>query len=351
MSPAAHDLPPTVDVVVSTFNEEDYLARCLDAVLGQDYPSDRFRVLLIDGGSTDGTLELARRYAAEDDRLEVIADGRRRNLPESLNLARDGATAELVAKIDAHGYPEPDFLRFAAEGFSAGGDRVACVGGRPVQEGETRFGRAVALARTSRFGVGGSEYAGESERAAVDTVQCGVYRRSVLDEVGWFDPVMNYGEDEEINWRIRRAGYEILLDGRIVFHYVTRPSWRSAYRQYRNYGEARVRVVREHPDFLRVHHLAPAALVASGGVLAAAAPFSRPARRGAALLGGAYAFGAGVAALAAVRGSDGELAPSVAGCFAALHLGYGVGMLRGIARVAAEEARSGPDSPLSSVKS
>ena len=79
---------PDVDVLVSTFNEEHHLQRCLDAVLGQDYQPDRLRLLLIDGGSTDGTVELAPRRAASDAALEVVADGERRNLPEALNLAQ-----------------------------------------------------------------------------------------------------------------------------------------------------------------------------------------------------------------------------------------------------------------------
>jgi glycosyltransferase involved in cell wall biosynthesis len=339
---------PTVDVIVSTFNEERYLGRCLEYVLGQDYAADRMRVLVIDGGSTDATLDVARRYAETDDRVELIADGRRRNLPESLNLARSRSSAELVAKIDAHGYPERDFLRLAVENFAEAEEGVACVGGRPVQEGETRFGRAVALARTSRFGVGASEYAGRSDRALVDTVQCGVYLRAALDEVGWFNPEMNFGEDEELNWRLREAGYDILLDGRMVFHYVTRPSWGSAYRQYRNYGEARVRVVREHPGFLRAHHLVPAALVASGGALAAAAPLSRRARRGLTVLGAAYAAGAGAAGAAAARRREPALSLTVAACFCALHAGYGVGMLRGLAGLAADGARYRRTGPLSS---
>jgi cellulose synthase/poly-beta-1,6-N-acetylglucosamine synthase-like glycosyltransferase len=341
---------PTVDVVVSTFNEERYVQRCLDSVLGQDYPAERTRVILVDGGSSDGTVELARSVAERDERLTVIADGERRNLPASLNLAREHCAGELVAKVDAHGYPERDFLRLAAANFDGRGTRLACVGGRPVQDGDTAFGRAVALARTSRFGVGASEYAGSRQRALVDTVQCGVYRRSVLDELGWFNADMNFGEDEELNWRIREAGYDILLDQRVTFHYTTRPSWRAAYRQYRNYGEARVRVVREHPGFLRPYHLAPAALVASAAALAVAAPLSPAARRGLAALGAVYATGAGAAATVAARRREPALSLMVAAGFGALHLGYGVGTLRGLARLAADHARRTPQSSLSSLQ-
>lgn len=339
MTAATAGPAPSIEVLVSTFNEERYIGRCLDYVLGQDYPPDRFRVLLIDGGSSDGTVEVARGFASRDPRVEVMADGHRRNLPESLNLARGRSSADLIAKVDAHGYPEKDFLRLAAEGFSSGGPSLGCVGGRPIQEGETAFGRAVAVARRSRFGVGGSDYAGTTTRSLVDTVQCGVYRRSVLDEVGWFDPLMNFGEDEELNWRVRQAGYDILLDGRIRFHYVTRPTWKAAYRQYRNYGEARVRVVSEHPGFLKAHHLAPAAFVAGAAGLSAASISSRRARRALAGLAAAYGGGAVTAAAKAAGRGDLPLAGRVATCFAALHVGYGVGMLQGLGKAAAGQAR------------
>ncbi len=320
---------------MSTFNEEEYIGRCLDNTLGQDYPPDRLRVIVIDGGSADRTVEICRARAERDPRLVVISDGRRLNLPAALNVGLEICEADLVAKIDAHGYPEHDFLRLAAAAFENGGDDVACVGGRPVQEGETKFGRAVALARTSRFGVGGSEYAGTSARSFVDTVQCGIYRRRELDAVGRFDPVMNYGEDEELNWRLRRAGHRILLDTDMRFHYVTRPSWRSAYRQYRNYGEARVRVIQAHPDFLRVHHLAPAAFVGGLGLLTGAALFSRRVRWATGGVAATYGAAACCAARRVSHSVEPELTPSVAACFAALHLGYGVGTLKGVLRRAA----------------
>lgn len=321
---------PRVDVVVSTFNEERYVDRCLDAVREQDYPAEALKIWVVDGGSTDGTVDRIRAHAAEDDRIVVIADGVRRNLPEALNVAIERCDGDMIAKVDAHGWPERDYIRRSVEAFAAGGEKVGCVGGRPVQQGETRFGDAVALARGSRVGVGASEYAGSVDVGTVDTVQCGVYRAAPLREVGSFDPEMNFGEDEEVNWRLRQAGYEIVLDTRIRFHYITRPSWKAAYRQYRNYGTARVRVVRRHPSFLRPHHLVPALAVAGGATLLAAAPFSPPARRLLGLGAGAYAAAASTAAVMAAGREHRALAPTIATAMVALHAGYGVGMLRGL---------------------
>lgn len=309
---------------MSTFNEERYLQRCLDHVVAQDYPPELVRIWLVDGGSTDRTVEIARRIADAEPRLTLIADGRRLNLPEALNVAIERSAGELIAKIDAHGYPELDFLSRAVAAFAS--PEIGCVGGMPIQEGETRFGEALAAARGSRFGVGGGTYAVKGDRRFVDSVQCGVYRRSVLERVGAFDPLMNFGEDDELNWRVTQAGYRILLDRHIRFHYITRATWREAYRQYRNYGEARVRVVRRHPEFLRPHHLAPVLLVAGGATLAAASLMSSGARR---LLAAAVAGYSGVALGAGARAAPGRPLP-VAAAFAALHVGYGVGTLRAL---------------------
>jgi succinoglycan biosynthesis protein ExoA len=322
---------PSVDVLMSTLNEEAYIGRCLTEVLEQDYEPSLVRVILVDGGSTDSTVALAHSIAREDERLTVIADGKRRNLPAALNLALETSNAELVAKIDAHGFPERDFLRRAVEIFASVDPEVACVGGRPLQEGSSPFGEAVALARTSRFGVGGSVYAGKAAREFVDTVQCGVYRRSALDDVGFFDEGMNYGEDEELNWRLVRAGYKILLDETMRFHYVTRNTWVTLFRQYRNYGRARVRVVRKHPDFLRTRHLVPAAFVASLTGLAAAAPFASSARRVLAATAAAYAAAAVASSLEATGRRRPVVTARVAACFSALHLGYGIGTMAGLA--------------------
>ena len=111
--------------------------------------------------------------------------------------------------MDAHTYLYPDYLRRAAELLAEEGPKVCCVGAQPEQVGETPFGEAVALARGSSFGVGNSVYADERVRAEVDTIQAGVYRRAPIEEVGGFRTDMLVGEDEELNWRLKKAGYRL----------------------------------------------------------------------------------------------------------------------------------------------
>ncbi len=316
----------SVAVVMSTLNEESSIDRALDAIESQ---TAGVRILVIDGGSNDTTVDRLQWRAARNPRLRVYADGVRRSLPEALNAAVAEIDEAFVAKVDARTFIAPDFIERALRIFEREGPQVACVGGRPEQYGETNFGQGVAYARMSPFGVGGSGYADARTYADVDTVQCGVYRRSALLEVGGFDPALQFGEDEELNWRLRKAGYRIARDTNVRFRYVARSTWLGALAQYRNYGRARARVLAKHPDFVRLRHLVPTAVLLGGAALIAAAPFSRRAR----MLLGVVALGYGAAAAAAACTAarrDLRHAPATALAFTALHLGYGMGLLEGL---------------------
>ncbi|MGH7683069.1 MAG: glycosyltransferase, partial [Vulcanimicrobiaceae bacterium] len=118
----------SVTVVMSTFNEERYVDKALDAVANQTIAP---HVVVVDGGSSDATVERLRARAARDPRIHVLSDGRRRSLPEALNLALEYVTDDFVAKIDARTFPFPDFLEQALAVFAAEGVNVGCVGGRP----------------------------------------------------------------------------------------------------------------------------------------------------------------------------------------------------------------------------
>lgn len=323
---SAVDLPD-VDVVIPAFNEEAHIGACLDHVFAQDYPADRLRVFVVDAGSTDRTADVVRARAAVEPRLSLVTGQGRLNAGRALNVGIGQGRAELVARVDAHTNIAPHYVSRAVERMVALGLRLALVGGQPTQLGETRFGRAVVLARRSRFGVGDSIDADRRALALVDTVQGGVYRRSALEAVGGFGTAFLTGEDEECNWRLRKAGYDVLLDNELHFTYATRSSWRALFRQHRNYGASRAHVVARHPDYLRPRHVVPGAFVATIVGLGFAGLASRRARWALGATLAAYGTGIAVASTAATRADDPSLAPRVAACFTAMHVGYGVGAL------------------------
>lgn len=307
-------------------NEGAFLTVSLDALDAQTLPDDAFEILIVDGGSTDDTLDIARARAATDPRIRILG-GPGVNTPAAMNVGLDAASGEYIAKVDGHGRVNDVFLETALR-ILDGNPGVGCVGGRIEPVATTTTQRAIEIARFSKLGVGSGIYTAPQVVHEIDTVQCGVYRKTVLEAIGGFDTSMAYGEDEEVNHRVRASGSRIVFDPAMRFNYHVRPTLRALLRQYWNYGRARVRVVRKHPDFLRPKHLVPAMVVMTlaGGVVLGVLVDPRIA----VVIDGGYvlalvAGGVGLSARHGFRRPD-----LVTAALACLHLGYGTGTLAGL---------------------
>lgn len=309
-------------------NEAVTIERSLDAIDDQTYPRDLVEIVVVDGGSSDETAELVRARSARDGRVRLLG-GPGTNTPTAMNVGIAATTGPFVAKVDGHGWVDPDFVTEAVRVLE-GDASVACVGGQifPVATNETQ--QAIRIARFSRFGVGGGIYTSSLTEHDTDTVQCGVYRRTVLEAVGAFDPRLQFGEDEEVNHRIRKSGARIVFQPTMRFSYVVRPTLRSLYRQYRNYGRARVAVIQKHPGFLRLKHLVPSVLVV---VLAASVLLAVLVDLRALAVPALYALVVGSVAAGLSARHRFSKPWLVAAALLCLHFGYGIGMLAGIGDV------------------
>lgn len=69
---------PLVSVVVPVYNVEKYLERCVDSLLKQTYQN--LEIILVDDGSTDGSLKIMEKYAQEDDRIHLVQPEKNRGL-------------------------------------------------------------------------------------------------------------------------------------------------------------------------------------------------------------------------------------------------------------------------------
>jgi glycosyltransferase involved in cell wall biosynthesis len=321
---------PKVTVVIPMMNEKTYIGRCLEAVLEQDYPGDLVEILVVDGGSNDGSAEIVGRYSQQHLNVRLLG-GPGVNCPAAMNIGVKNSTGQFIAKVDAHGYVAKDYLSRSVE-YLIENEDIKCVGGpiRPIPE--TITGKANALARSSRFGVGRGIYSVKHGIEFADTVQCGVYKKKALDEVGLFDESLQFGEDEEVNWRLRKMGYKIVVTPDIRFLYFPRNTFKKLFRQYFNYGVMRVAVIKKHGDFLRTKHLVPAVFVVSLVLTAMLALFGG--LPGSIFIGILLSY-VGLSlgfSLAIGANEDWQCLWRLPVSFAALHFGYGLGFLIGLAR-------------------
>ena len=257
-------MKPTVSIIIPCYNEEKTIRILLDAIFAQTYPMDEMEVVIADGLSEDNTrAEIAAFQDAHPDLEIILIDNEARIIPAGLNLAVGMARGEILVRLDAHSAPNPDYVSFSVDALSAGlGDNVGGVWDiHPGADGWVA--ESIAVAAAHPLGVGDALYRHAEQAQLVDTVPFGVFRRELIERIGFFDESLLANEDYEFNARIRQSGGKIWLDPAIRSIYFARPTLSALSRQYWNYGFWKWKMLRRYPKTLRWRQALPPVFVLS----------------------------------------------------------------------------------------
>jgi succinoglycan biosynthesis protein ExoA len=342
-----------ISIITPMLNESGHIEHFVEDVGQQDFEGE-VELLVADGGSNDGSLELLRAATEKHGLPLTVLENRAGWVSHALNECIRVAEGDLLVRLDCHSRYPPDYLRRCARASEETGALV--VGGIIVAEGGTVLERAVACAMDSPFGgigfyrvfsseaslakrvagvfgVPWARTASTDSRVETDTVTFGAFRPEAFRRAGLFDESLRRNQDDEFNLRVRKAGGRVVLDSSIRVHYTPRGSLRGVFRQYYEYGLWKVPVMRKHRKLASPRSLAPLVFVGSIGLLAPFALRFPAARRLLALELGAYALLAVAFGTTSVtrRGESWRLAPVVMAIFPTFHTGYGLGILRGMA--------------------
>lgn len=315
------------------YNEVRFIRRSLGAVMAQDYPAGRVRVIVADGLSTDGTREIIQSFQTHNSRLSLI-DNPCKIVSTGLNAALRQSDGEVIILVGGHCEVSSDYVCQCVHSLQTGDVQV--VGGPIETIGETIIAETIAMAMSSPFGVGGVAFRTQKQRRSlVDTVAFGAYWRGVVDEAGLFDEELIRNQDDEFNYRVRELGGKIMLDPTIAVRYYSRGTFRSLWRQYFQYGYWKVRVLQKHPRQMCLRQFVPLAFVMSlllSILLASLVPWGGIPL---VLIGGSYVLTNLTVslAIAARKGGKGwKHLPLLPLTFAILHLSYGLGFLVGLVK-------------------
>lgn len=313
---------PLVSVVVPMLDELGHIEACLDGFAVQTYPLDHVDVIVVDGGSSDGSRAVVEERTNADRWVRVV-DNPHRKAAAAFNIGVREALGEVVCLFSAHGVPDPGYIERSVNVLQETG--AVGVGGRYLHVGEDRASVAIGLAMISPFGMA-SPHRFASCRRDVDTISHPAYVRKALLDIAPFDETLERNSDYELNYRLRAAGGRLVFDDSISSIYRPRPSLAALGRQFWWYGRWKARVARRHPGSLRARHLVAPAAVAS----AAAAPLLLATRRGrmaVGMAGGLYAALL-VTAVASARPGDHNADPlTLAAAFPIMHGAWGAGFL------------------------
>ncbi len=216
--------PPTLEVtvVVPARNAQDMLVDCLASIRRQA----PVEVIVVDGLSTDQTVEIARSFGAR-----VLSD-EGRGLPAARSIGARVATTELVALVDADVILPDGSLAALIREFRDGG-YVALQAGLESEAGPGYWGQALA----EHHRTGQSRY----WFGLVATV----FERDTLLTHG-FDAAFESGEDIELRWRLAAAGDKAGVSRSTVVRHRFDDTWDFARGQFRADGKGLARMVRKH---------------------------------------------------------------------------------------------------------
>ncbi|MGH8224076.1 MAG: glycosyltransferase family 2 protein [Woeseiaceae bacterium] len=192
--------PPTVSVITPVLNGMRHIRSCLDNVLQQRFPGVEH--IVVDGGSTDGTLDAVRAFAAQHDYVRLMVHpGQRQS--DAMNRGTEAARGEFIAILNADDYFEPGALRRAAECAATLRAPGLIVGNCALRDESLRI---VTLFRPRR-------------KLSLRAFLCGymhpinpssyLYHRSLHHAVGGYRPDLDYTMDVDFIYRAVEHAAEV----------------------------------------------------------------------------------------------------------------------------------------------
>jgi cellulose synthase/poly-beta-1,6-N-acetylglucosamine synthase-like glycosyltransferase len=295
-------------------------------VLDSDYPAEKLEVLVCDGMSTDKTREIVGTISQAHPRVRLI-DNLKQTTPFALNLGiRSASHPDVVIILGAHSEIAKDYVSLCVEDLQID-PAAGCVGGLLQNVNEDRTSERIAIAMSSGFGVGSAHFRTGQKEGYVDTVAFGAYRKEVFEKAGLFDEELTRNQDDEFNYRVIKNGFKIRLDSRIRSKYYVRAAFGKLWRQYFQYGYWKVYVNRKHKAVTSMRQLVPPGFVAFLFSAVFALLWMPWICIWSGILG-LYLLGGIVSALKGGAGLSGM--PGVVAAFFILHVGYGLGYIKGI---------------------
>ena len=194
-----------VSIIIPTKNNGDILERCLSSIEELDYPKDKYEVIIVDGHSTDRTVEIAKKYGCDIVYENVGTRG------GACNVGVRNAEGDFIMFTDADCVVTKSWLNNLVKHFN--NEKIACVGGPNVTpEDDTNFAKCVGevllfLSKPgSRYGLDVDEVVETFHNSGCNVA----YRKKAIEDAGWFNEKLVTCEDEELDYRIKEKGYRIL---------------------------------------------------------------------------------------------------------------------------------------------
>ena len=254
-----------LSVICPIYNEEKYIAKCIDSMLEQDYPKDDLEIILVDGMSTDNTRKIVAGYVKQYPFIRLI-DNPHRIAPWAMNIGVKESKGDIIMRLDAHATYEKNYFSSLAYGITKyNADNIGSVCKTDVLN-KTAKTLAIREVLSNKFGVGNSTFrTGIEGVQEVETVPFGCWKRDVFSKYGFYDVRLVRNQDIELNKRIIRGGGKIIIVPDTFCTYLARETFKALAKN--NFGNGKWNILTvyytKEMRSLSLRHFVPLAFILS----------------------------------------------------------------------------------------
>ena len=321
---------PKISIAIAVLNEEKHIEKCIGSILDQTYEG-KFEIIIADGGSTDGTIDIINKMADENENITLLhnekgcqAAGR--------NIAFKHSDSDLIAYIDGHSYADENWLKELYDAYAElkmQTKGIAGVGSVYYPAGRNGFSNAVHAAfKSPMAGAGKSHFLKAEKLSPVENAYACLYDKSILEKEGMYNENFKTAEDMELNQRLNDRGYKLYVNPEaITYYYRETTLWKIIPRQFR-YGFWRIKLMKYQQNY-NVKALTPAIFLLAMSFLLITSFFSVSSLTGLLILIFLY-LAADLSAALFLSFKEAANPFYIAFIIPAIHIGYGAGTICGI---------------------
>jgi succinoglycan biosynthesis protein ExoA len=256
----SHGDLPSITVVIPILNEAKFIINTLNQLESQEYPTHLLEVIVVDGGSNDGSQQLVLDWISSSlNHNVVLLNNPSRLSSAARNIGVKVANGEFVLFIDAHVFVPNNKLLFSMGACARRENAKILARSQPLNPPLlSLFQEVVADVRSLKIAHSKRSYIYSDYQGWVDPLSVGImYHCSLFNKIGYFDESFDAAEDIEFNFRLKINGYRAFISPDFSILYYPRKDFVSLFKQMFRYGFGREKFMNKHPQALDLEILAP----------------------------------------------------------------------------------------------
>lgn len=228
---------PFVSIIVPVYNGEKIIAECIESLVNQDYPKDKYEIIIVDNNSKDKTAEIIKKYP-----IRCLLEDKIQSSYAARNTGIKNAKGEILAFTDSDCVAYKNWLVNLVEGWE--GKEIGFAG----EINEPLPKTPIEKYHFGRYNQKRCLFNKEYHFAITANV---AFKKEIFELIGMFRNDLVSGGDADLSWRIFNAGYEIKYNAKALVLHRHKSTLVDQFKQTKRYAFGEVHLSKTYPHIAK----------------------------------------------------------------------------------------------------